>query len=233
MPCLRRLVRQGAPCQALVRLLRPDEHLGVRLVVDEADLGHAVEDLGRDVVLAAALTRLLLEPGLGCAEPCSPVAGRWPAPPTLRRRREPPPRRRREGAPSRVAPPPRPNPSPSGASTTGDPDDRNRSRHRSGPNARRHGTRPPLQTSPCCRVGSRSCSLDDHSRARTARRGQARTTEARTGLRRPRTPTPRTLRPKPCPTHRRLAPRRHPRPQPGRPRREPDGPVRSPVRRDP
>ena len=55
------LVGEGAPGEPLGRLLRADEHLGVRLVVDESDLGHPVEHPLRDLGGAAPLAQLRLE----------------------------------------------------------------------------------------------------------------------------------------------------------------------------
>ena len=63
MPCLRSSWARARRRQPLVRLLRADQHLGVRLVVDESDLGHPVEHLGRDLVVAPALAQLPLELG--------------------------------------------------------------------------------------------------------------------------------------------------------------------------
>ena len=63
MPCLRSSWASARRARPLSDCLRADEHLGVRLVVDEADLGHPVEHLRRHVVVAAALAQLLLELG--------------------------------------------------------------------------------------------------------------------------------------------------------------------------
>ena len=60
---LAQLVREGSSRQPLPRVPCPDEHLGVGLVVDEAHLGHPVEDALGDVVVTPALAQLCLELG--------------------------------------------------------------------------------------------------------------------------------------------------------------------------
>ena len=63
MPCLRSSWARARRARPLSDCLRADEHLGVRLVVDEADLGHAVEHPRRHLVVAPALAQLPLELG--------------------------------------------------------------------------------------------------------------------------------------------------------------------------